>query len=115
MPTNTSFLTVFILSFLGIRQAYCPYAFRFSEIYEKNSMNFLRLKSERERGREKEREREEEREKRERESRKIGEIGEIRTIREEKRAAALRPLSLFSYPTSFLVPVPVPIVIYISL
>ena len=117
MPTNTSFLTVFILSFWGIRQAYCPYAFRFSEIYEKNSMNFLRLKSERERGRKKERERkrEEEREKRERESRKIGEIGEIRTIREEKRADALRPLSLFSYPTSFLVPVPVPILIYISL
>ena len=72
MPINTSFLTVFILSFCGIRQAYCPYAFRFSEIYEKNRMLFLMLKSGRERGKEKR-----EKEKAE----KIGEIGEIRTIR----------------------------------
>ena len=41
MPINTSFLTVFILSFLGIRQAYCPYAFRFSEIYEKKADAFF--------------------------------------------------------------------------
>ena len=77
MPINTSFLTVFILSFLGIRQAYCPYAFRFSEIFEKKSVYFLRLKREREREK-KERERKE-RERKER--RKIGEIGEIRQIR----------------------------------
>lgn len=76
MPINTSFLNVFILSFWGIRQAHCPYAFRFSEIYEKNSNKFLRLKSGRER----------EKEKREKEkAEKIGEIGEIRPIREEKR------------------------------
>ena len=70
MPINTSFLIILSLSFCGIRQAHCPYAFRFSEIYEKNRMLFLRLKSERERGKEK-------REK----SEKIGEIGEIRPIR----------------------------------
>ena len=72
MPINTSFLIILSLSFWGIRQAHCPYAFRFSEIYEKNRMLFLRLKSERER--------EKEREKREK-SEKIGEIGEIRPIR----------------------------------
>ena len=63
MPINTSFLTVFILSFCGIRQAHCPYAFRFSEIYEKIFSIFLCLKVE-------EREKEREREKTEREIRK---------------------------------------------
>ena len=76
MPINTSFLTVFILSFCGIRQAYCPYAFRFSEIYEKNHNNFFRLKS----GRERKRKREREKRKKEK-AEKIGEIGEIRPIR----------------------------------
>ena len=74
MPINTSFLTVFILSFGGIRQAYCPYAFRFSEIYEKNSNNFFEVE-------EWKREREKEREKEKAE--KIGEIGEIRQIRKK--------------------------------
>ena len=75
MPINTSFLTAFVLSFLGIRQAYCPYAFRFSEIYEKNRMLFFdveKWKRVKERGKEK---REKEKYK------KIGEIGEIRPIR----------------------------------
>ena len=72
MPINTSFLTVFILSFWGIRQAYCPYAFRFSEIFQKKSLLFFEVE---------EWKRERKREKRERESRKIGEIGEIRPIR----------------------------------
>ena len=76
MPINTSFLTVFILSFLGIRQAYCPYAFRFSEIFQKNPLLFFEVE---EWKREKKKERK--REKRERERRKIGEIGEIRPIR----------------------------------
>ena len=61
MPINTSFLTVFILSFWGIRQAYCPYAFRFSEIFQKNYNRFLEveeLKRERERERERKIERE---------------------------------------------------------
>ena len=63
MPINTSFLTVLILSFWGIRQAYCPYAFRFSEIYEKKISKIfrgLRVK-ERERERKKEREKKKER------------------------------------------------------
>ena len=71
MPINTSFLTVLILSFWGIRQAYCPYAFRFSEIYEKKISKIfrgLRVK-EREREREKKKERKRKREK-ERERRK---------------------------------------------
>ena len=72
MPINTSFLTVFILSFWGIRQAHCPYAFRFSQIYK----FFLRLKSGREREKREKKER-----KKERKRRKIGEIGEIRPIR----------------------------------
>ena len=78
MPINTSFLTVFILSFWGIRQAYCPYAFRFSEIYEKISAYFFMLKSGRERG--KEREKRERKERKKEKAEKIGEIGEIRPI-----------------------------------
>ena len=75
MPINTSFLTVFILSFWGIRQAYCPYAFRFSEIFQKNLLLFFEVEEwKRER---KERKRERKKEKAE----KIGEIGEIRPIR----------------------------------
>ena len=80
MPINTSFLTVFILSFWGIRQAHCPYAFRFSEIYEKNLIIFLMLKSGRER-KERKKERERKERKREKKDEKIGEIGEIRPIR----------------------------------
>lgn len=57
MPINTSFLTVFLLSFWGIRQAHCPYAFRFSEIYEKNSDNLRVKERERERRERKERKR----------------------------------------------------------
>ena len=56
MPINTSFLTVSILSLLGIRQAHCPYAFRFSEIFQKNLLLFFEVeewKREKERGREK--------------------------------------------------------------
>ena len=78
MPINTSFLTVFILSFCGIRQAYCPYAFRFSEIYEKISAYFFMLKSGRERGKERKRNREKRKKEK---AEKIGEIGEIRPIR----------------------------------
>ena len=108
MPINTSFIAVLSLSFWGIRQAYCPYAFRFSEIFQKNSLNFLRFKSGRERGRKKE--------KREKEKdEKLAKLAKLDKLEKYKRAEALLPLSLFSYPTSFLVPVPVPIVIYISL
>ena len=77
MPINTSFLTVFILSFWGIRQAYCPYAFRFSEIYEKNPLLFFEVEKWKRERKKKERKRE----KKERERRKIGEIGEIRPSR----------------------------------
>ena len=73
MPINTSFLTVFILSFWGIRQAYCPYAFRFSEIFQKNQLLFFEVE-------EWKRERKRERERKEKDK-KIGEIGEIRPIR----------------------------------
>ena len=100
MPINTSFLTVLILSFWGIRQAYCPYAFRFSEIYEKKISKIFRGL----RVKERERERKKEREKKKEKDEKIGEIGEIRPIREEKRERThcARSLSLFSYPASFL-------------
>lgn len=109
MPINTSFLTVFILSFLGIRQAYCPYAFRFSEIYEKISAFFYVEKWKRERKKEKRK-----REKKEKDE-KLAKLAKLDQLERVKRADALRPLSLFSYPASFSVPVPVPIVIYISL
>ena len=57
MPINTSFLSIFLLSFCGVRQAYCPYAFRFSEIYEKNFNEFFEVEEwKREKEREKERE-----------------------------------------------------------
>lgn len=106
MPINTSFLTVFILSFWGIRQAHCQYAFRFSEIYEKISEYFYVEKWKRERKREKR-----EKEKAE----KLAKLAKLDQLERYKRADALRPLSLFSYPTSFFVPVPVPMVIYIFL
>ena len=85
MPINTSFLTVFILSFCGIRQAYCPYAFRFSEIYEKNRMIFLCLKVE-------EREEKREREKREKEKdeqlAKLAKLDQLEKKKESGRTAS---------------------------
>ena len=91
MPINTSFLTVFILSFCGIRQAYCPYAFRFSEIFQKNHLLFFEVE-------EWKREREREKEKDE----KLAKLAKLDQLERVKRADALRPLSLFSYPNSFL-------------
>ena len=99
MPINTSFLTVFILSFCCIRQAYCPYAFRFSEIFQKNHLLFFEVEEwKRERERERERERKERKKEKEEKLAKLAKLDQLERV---KRAVALRPLSLFSYPTSF--------------
>ena len=92
MPINTSFLTVFILSFWGIRQAYCPYAFRFSEIFQKNPLLFFEVEElKRERGKERKKERE-----RKEKAEKLAKLAKLDQLERVKRADALRPLSLFS-------------------
>ena len=97
MPINTSFLTVFILSFLGIRQAYCPYAFRFSEIFQKIAFYFLRLKSGRERKRK--RERKKERKRKTKKLAKLAKLDQLEKKKESGRSASalsvLLPYKLF--------------------
>ena len=107
MPINTSFLTVSILSFCGIRQAYCPYAFRFSEIYDKKLVLFLEVeewKRERKRGREK-------REKKKAEKlaklAKLAKLEQLEKKKESGRTASalsvLLPYKLFDVPVPVLV------------